>query len=275
MSDEQEGRDFIHEAKQGGWVPKDEFHGNEREWVDAQEFVERGEKINPLLRANNERLKKELEVKDQKHQEELEELRKTATEFKTFLKDSYEKKQSRLQKEIDELKVQRKVALKGQDFETVIEIEEQVEKLEEEKADASPPKAEVKKEEKKEQPEIKLDPRLKDWLEDNKWYGEDAEATDIATAVGVSIRRQFPNLTGVEFLDRLDAKLEERLPEYKKTREHKSPVEGARGGGGGGKGGKKTYDSLPADAKAACDRQIKQKLWKTREEYVEAYYADE
>src|SRR6266436_2695776 len=65
------------EASRDGWVPKDEFHGAESDWVDAATFVERGKAINPILRKNNERLMKEIN----KQKAEIEELRLTTKEF--------------------------------------------------------------------------------------------------------------------------------------------------------------------------------------------------
>jgi hypothetical protein len=52
---------IIREAREDGWRPKEEFNGREEDWIDAETFVRRGKEINPLLRKNNEKLKRELD----------------------------------------------------------------------------------------------------------------------------------------------------------------------------------------------------------------------
>ena len=39
------------EARSMGWVPKEEFRGPETQWRDANEFVERGRTMIPILNA--------------------------------------------------------------------------------------------------------------------------------------------------------------------------------------------------------------------------------
>src|SRR3990167_11082395 len=46
------------EARSMGWVPKEEFRGPESQWRDAEEFVERGHNVLPIV---NSLLKKERE----------------------------------------------------------------------------------------------------------------------------------------------------------------------------------------------------------------------
>ena len=59
-----EQRDYEAEAKEMGWVPQDQYHDDPTKWVDAKDFVERGEHILPILRANNKKIKKELSERE-------------------------------------------------------------------------------------------------------------------------------------------------------------------------------------------------------------------
>src|SRR5690606_35489735 len=52
--------DYEAQAKSMGWVPQDEWKGDPDKWTDAQEYVERGEQVLPILRANNRRLQDDL-----------------------------------------------------------------------------------------------------------------------------------------------------------------------------------------------------------------------
>jgi len=255
------------DARVFGWVPKEEFRGSEEAWVDAETFVKRGKEINPILRANNERLKKEMEAERQKHNKELAELKQAAEEFKQFQKDAFTRKQQQLETELSDLKNQRKEAIREGDADLVVELEDRIEDLKEEKSKKPEPVVATPSV----QEEVKIDPSLNEWLEGNKWFGQDVEATEVANALGVSLRKQFPNLTGVDFLNKLDEKLKQRVPElYGNQNQTRSAVEGSTTRSAPSSG-KKSYDNLPADAKAACDKFVKQGLFKSKQEYVELY----
>ena len=255
------------EAKRFGWVPKEEFRGNETDWVDADTFVKRGKEINPILRANNERLKKELDAERDKHNAEMKALKEAAEEFKQFQKDAFERKQKELSTELEVLKSQRKEAIREGDADLVVELEDRIEVVKEERANQKEPVIATPK---ANEP-VQIDPALSEWMENNKWFGPDTEATAIANGIGVAVSQQFPGLTGKAFLDKVDEKLRVRVPElYGNPNQSRNPVEGG-GARGTPSAGKKTYENLPAEAKAACDKFVKQGLFKSKQEYVDLY----
>ena len=266
---EQDNGGVEKEARVFGWVPKEEFRGSEESWVDAETFVKRGKEINPILRANNERLKKEMELERQKHSKELAEIKAAAEEFKQFQKEAYERKQAEAKAELETLKQQRKEAMREGDADRVVELEDRIEEVKEEQAKKPVEAAPVAQP----TPEATLDPALSDWIDRNKnWFGPDVEATEIANGVGAAVRKQFPHLVGKDFLAKLDERLQSRLPElYENPNQARSAVDSSstRGGPSGSK--KKSYDNLPAEAKAACDKFVKQGLFKSKQEYVDLY----
>ena len=256
-------------ARHFGWVSKEEFRGNEADWVDAETFEKRGKEINPILRANNDRLKKELEVTREKHDKEIAELRAATEEFKSFQKDSYERKQKQLQDELLSLKDQRKEAIREGDADLVVELEDRIEEVKDERS---------KKQEKGPEPvvnvqaePVKYDPSLTEWIDGNKWFGNDIEATEIVNGLGTSIRRQFPNLQGKEFLEKLDERIESVLPQLRGNPNQERASVDSSTTRGSSTTKKKGYDNLPADAKAACDKFVKQGLFKSKQEYVDLY----
>lgn len=253
------------DARHFGWVPKEEFRGDQDSWVDAETFVKRGKEINPILRSNNERLKKELQEATAKHDKELAELRAAAEEFKAFQKDSYERKQKQLQDELQALKLQRKEAMRENDVDLVEEIEDRIEAVKEEQS-FKPEVKELPKEEKT----VVLDPALSEWMSENKWFGTDVENTEIANVLGAAVRREFPNLTGKAFLDKLDERIDSRLPDVRGKKSGQRDTVDSSTTRGSSTTKKKSYENLPADAKAACDKYVKQKLM-TKEEYVAMY----
>jgi uncharacterized protein involved in exopolysaccharide biosynthesis len=55
-----EERNFEQEARQDGWRPQEEWNGDPEKWVDAETFVERGEKITGILKSKADRLEQRL-----------------------------------------------------------------------------------------------------------------------------------------------------------------------------------------------------------------------
>ena len=251
------------EARIFGWVPKDEFRGSDDDWVDADTFVKRGKEINPILRKNNELLMKKLDDKVR----EIDEIKTSVEEFKKFQKDAFDKKKAELETELATLKTQKKEAIAEGNGDLVVDLDDRIDELKEAQREA--------KEEAKAPPQsttVQTDPELSSWLDRNKWFGEDMEMTDVSNGLGASVRKQFPHLTGRAFLDKLDEKIVEYFPEKilgKKPRT--SAVDSTGNVRAGGGSGKKSYDTLPPEAKAACDRFIKQGWIKTKQEYVDNY----
>lgn len=255
------------QARAQGWVPKEEFRGNETDWIEAEVFVQRGKEINPILRKNNERITKELEATKR----QMEELKKTTEEFKVFQKEAFERKIQKYTEEIAELKDLKRKAVTEGDGDLVVELDDKIDELKAEQAKASTPKQEEKTTETV-SPEVQAD--IEAWITTNSWYKTDARMQTATDAIAASLKKQHPFLVGKEFLDKVDLELAEMFPPEKlgKKIRPRTPVEGASNGGASSKGSKSEYNSLPPEAKAACDKFVKQGIL-TREQYVADYYA--
>ncbi len=256
------------EARIFGWVPKEEFRGSDDDWVDAEVFVKRGKEINPILRKNNELLMKKLDEKAK----EIDSIKASVEEFKKFQKESFERKTAEYEISIAELKSKKREAIAEGNGDAVVDIDDQIDSLKEAQREA---KAEAKA--KAEVPptaqaSIPDDPELQSWLGRNQWFGPDTEMTDVANGLGASVRRQFPHLTGRDFLDKLDDKVKEYFPhKFTGNKSKGSAVDSSGSVRGSGSSGKKSYDNLPADAKQACDRFIKNGWIKSKQEYIDSY----
>ena len=259
--------DFESEARAQGWVGQEEFRGRESDWVDAETFVKRGREILPIVRKNNEKLLKEL----QEARKIAEEARETAKEFQKFQKEQYERKAKDLENQLSELRAARREAISSGDGERVDQIEEAQDALKQELHEA---KEAAKVQPKAPEPEAKPDTALQAWLDKNDWFGEDVRATGIANGLGEALRKANPTLVGQDFLDKLDAELAEVMPDKFGKKKVANPMDGA-GSSTTGRvpKSKQSYESLPGDAKAACDRFVKQGLM-TKEEYVKDYFAE-
>lgn len=251
--------EVIKEAERFGWVPKEKFRGSEDDWVDAETFVQRGREINPILKANNDRLKKEIDDLKSK----LEESTISVKEFKKFQEEAYARKEQTYKEQIESLKTAKKEAIELGDGGRVIEIDDQIDEIKEAQRQAK----EVVQESPK-KPEA--DPAFVAWMEENSWYTKDKRLTALADAIGEEVKRENPNLIGKDFLEEVVARVKEEMPhKFEDGRKRVSSVEGSSTARSVS-GKKRTYDNLPADAKVACDDFVKRGFI-TREEYVKAY----
>ena len=255
------------EARAQGWVGQEEFRGRETDWVDAETFVKRGREILPIVRKNNEKLLKEL----QEARKIAEEARETAKEFQKFQKEQYERKAKELEAQLSQLKVARREAISSGDGVRVDELEEAQDAIKEElQQTREAAKVEIKPIETPKQ----VDASLQAWLDKNDWFGQDVRTTGIANGLGEAIRRENPQLVGQAFLDKLDEELAATLPDKFGKKKTVNPMDGAGSSAAGRPSkGKQSYEQLPSDAKAACDRFVKQGLM-TKEEYVKDYFAE-
>ena len=255
------------EARAQGWVAKEEFRGSEDDWVDAETFVRRGKEIMPILRKNNEKLLKELgEAK-----KAAEEAREAAKEFREFQKQQFERKTKDLEVQLEQLKQAKREAITQGDGDRAIAIDDAMDDLKEQRIEAKEELKAAEAKTKEVQP-VTTDPVLNSWMEKNDWFGPDKRMTTVANALGIEIRREFPNLNGQPFLDKLDQELREAMPEKFGKRAVPNPMEGAPNGTArpSVSSGKKSYANLPPEAKAACDKFVKQGLM-TKEAYVAEY----
>jgi len=254
-----------HEAESQGWVPKDRFRGNESDWVDADTFVKRGREILPILRKNNENLMKDLNAT----KEQLRDFREAAEEFKKFQRESYERKASDYEKRIAEIKESRAQAISDGDGQKVNALDDALDLAKDELKEAKQAVKDVVSTPEIPETPASVDPNLQVWLDRNNWFGQDKRLTTVANGIGESLRLEFPGLKGQPFLDKLDEVLQEEFPDKfgKKKQSPSSRVESGSGRQSSSGGSAQSYDNLPPEAKAACDRFVKQKLM-TREAYV-------
>jgi len=262
-----EASQYEAEARAQGWVAQEEFRGSESDWVDAETFVRRGKEIMPILRKNNEKLLKELgEAK-----KAAEEAREAAKEFREFQKQQFERKTKDLEVQLEQLKQAKRDAITQGDGDRAIAIDDAMDDLKEQRLEA---KQDLKaaEEKAKEVPQVTTDPSLNEWMDKNDWFGKDTRLTGMANGLGVELRRENPALQGKAFLDKLDEELALMLPEKFGKKRIANPMDGAPSGTARPSinSGKKSYNNLPPDAKAACDKFVKQGLM-TKEAYVAEY----
>lgn len=254
------------EARLFGWVPQDEFRGDTTDWVDADTFVKRGKEINPILRKNNEILMKKFEDKVK----ELDAIKADVNEFKKFQREAFERKTVEMEAEIATLKSQKRAAIADGNGDLVVELDDRIDELKEAQREAKAESVTKQQQAAEASTNTVMDPEISAWMERNTWFGQDQELTEMSNALGASVRRQFPHLTGRDFLNKIDEKLAEHFPD-KFIKKHKTNPVDSSGNVRSGGTTKKSYENLPQDAKDACDRYIKNGWIKSKQEYIDNY----
>lgn len=240
-----------------GWVPQEEFKGDKMQWRDAETFLRVGEEHKGILRENVNKLQNEV----QRLRQELEDKDRTMQEFAAF-KNNAETRA--LERTKGELERQLAEAIKNGDGEQATKLLADRDKL------VAAGQQFVARQQPQQQQAP--DPSFQPWAQENPWYGTDRDLTAYADKMGRFLRNVEGDRTvGQEFLNKIRDEVKARFPSKFQQQRVQSPDSGGGGGEQRSAGGKSYYD-LPSDAKAACDKFVKQGLMK-REDYVKDYFS--
>jgi hypothetical protein len=269
------------EAEAMGWIPPARFRGDVDRFVDAEEYIKRGETVLPIVKEQNRRL----------HSEVAELRTKSATQESALaaatkaIEEIEERHSVETAKAVEaakrQLKAQLAQASEAGDHDAVAEITSRMVDLKaaDDKAKAEKPAAAVvvTKPETYEAP-----PELKAWNARNEWFGTNKRKTALALAIAQELRDGGETSVGEIFFDKIAVEVNKELG-IAEPRGDK--VEGGRNGSGddarsGARGGK-GFANLPPEAKQACDADSKkfvgegkryktQQEWRTR--YAELYF---
>ena len=275
MSEDGDTPEALHEAavekaKQLHWVPKEDYTGDPAKWRDAEEFLEFGERVLPIVQENNKRLMADnIALKN--------EIAAIRAEVAKFAKVHEQTEKQAYAKAIEDLRVQRKEALAEGDYDRAEEVTEKIETT----------KAAAVQEVKRAPPAnealiAEVQKVFDDWGKENQWAIEGSESYSLemeAYAKGIGdamVKKQGLNASGENFrpfLEQVTKKVKERFPEKfgNQKRREAASVESDGGAGDATPASKRTYANLPKEMKESCDFLIKTGTFKTREEYLAKY----
>lgn len=287
-------QEIVAKAKGLGWVPKAEWKGPANAWTDAEEYVQRGEQILPILRANNRKSEQQI-VNLQTELQKAQKLIKAQNESLTVLTQMNTKanRDTAKEKRRELLRAQAQ-ARKDDNTDLEIQIGEQIEEAtatiaaaeaELETPVVSKPGKAATDDDAGANPMI--DPDFIAWQAENQWFGPDEVKTAAASAAGRVLRKAGDTSKGRAFLDKVTVEVNKIFEPHRRS--GPSKVEGGGngrgsgdGGDGGGSGGH-TFNDLPRDAKEVCERQTtamvgEGRAFKTKADwkkyYVEQYKWD-
>ena len=240
------------EARDQGWLPQDEYKGNPEQWRDATEFVEFGRKMNPILRKNNEELKKELA-----EQRAMMEGYKGSVDALIALKAKESKAQYDAQ--LNFVKSQMREARNQGDHAVADQLEDELENMQQQ-----PPEQIVPAQQEPAHAFSKDD--LAGWAKENQWFATDPQLQKLADSFAIKMWSENKQVTGRAFLDAVTAEVKDIVP-HKFTRRTNTTVESGNHGATASVPG---YERLPQEAKDLCDDFVQRKLG-SRAEYIKLY----
>ena len=220
-----EERDYEAEASKDGWAPEESWKGDPSKWKTAQKFVEDGENINGILKSRLDR--QDLRITQ---------LTETNKSFAAMSKKALAREKSEVERLVTELKATRKQAITDGDGDTFEKADADIEALR-----ATAPVEE----------EQGMSPNAQQWIADNTWYGTNQTFSIQADGIADSLRRAGYDPDSEGYFAELTKQVHEAFPnEFKNTNRDRAGSTEAGGERGKGDSGKKTFDDLPADAKA-------------------------
>lgn len=243
--------DYEVEARKMGWTPKDEFKGDPNHHIDAETFYTRAVEFMPIAKATIKKLSNKID--------QMEREQKKASEF--FSK-AEERAYSRA---LADIRTKQEDAVASGDLDAFRAADKEADDLRKEMGKpAGTPEVDEKE----------RAASFGEWMEANPWYVmneklaayTDAQAQIISTQKGGAIldRADLDALA-----DKVKAKFPDAFDEGEPPKQKRSPVEG--GGQRPAPRGGKTFADLPPEARAICDKWVKNKTIASREDYVKNY----
>ena len=235
-----EERDFEAEAKEQGWKPEGP--------LDAQAFVEKGEKIAGILKS---RVDKQDSV--------IKQLQDSNKQFGKYQSELLAKEKQKSADLLKQLEAKRAVAINDGDGQEFTRLDNEIVGVRKE-LDAPDP--------------IAVDANAwnqmaQSWATENSWYSSNNKLNVYADGLGERLQAQ--GWTGQAYFDELTRSVKSTFPEEFENK-NKSKANGVESGGPQEVKNKEehSYDNLDKEAKAACDQFVTDGLT-TVEEYVKNY----
>lgn len=255
---EQTTRDFEAEAREIGWVPEAEFKGPKEKWKPAQQFVEDGEKILPIVRSQLKRAQEELAKKDVEFTKRLERMERMSN-------TSMERLKAQHKAELDRIQTEKLAAVEAGDTAEYKRLDKQEKQLSEvkfdepEAADADPQTVQT------------------EWVEKNAWYVTDFDKADEATRYSQWLAQKNPKITLKDNLEQTEAHMRKKYPElFGGTKKPAANGHAAVDPGGDfpGAGRKEGPGAkLPPEARAQAEKDVKAGLYKSVDEWARVYHS--
>jgi hypothetical protein len=291
-------------ARNMGWRPRDQFRGEPDRWLPAAEFVERGERLLPLLQERNRAADRQItDLRNQVSQQ--------GETLNQMLASTRKAEQVGYRRAMQELHQQRSRAVEAGDTAAFQAVEQAMRELGPPPPEPPPPPPDRGQG----QPQANADPVIQAWVRNNNWFTTDPVANVAMIAAMQQAERASPHGSVEDHLVEAEAHIRRRFPEHfprarvtngsgngtertvrqplhvqEEAEEEEEPVAQpvrrqaaavARSSEGAParRPGPRSFEAMPADVRAQYDRQKRMLEGKgeplTREEFASYYWEGE
>ena len=228
-------------AMKMGWVPKDEFKGDPNNWRPAEEFVERGENMIPIIRKNLSKAEQRAKAAEDKANAALEHMK--------LLRNKLH------EREVANIEKAKREAVANGDTDTYDRLSSETPDLPEFKEEEIPKGQKI----------------MEEWLPDNPWYGQDYEKTAEADKYGEFLARTRPDLVGTrDYLEEVAKHISEKFSNQNRKRpaavDSGTPKASTTAGS--------LFSKLDNEAKATFNMMVTRGIFSNTKEDKESYAKD-
>lgn len=250
-------------AREQGWTPREQFRGDPGDWIDADEYVKRGDPR--YLRKQLGQTEKQLRKLEQQRATD-----QTAFDQRLAKMESLNKVQRR--KMYAEIEGARRAAVEVGDtaeYDRQNQMEQQLYEAEQEAGKTTA----------KEEPTAaeKPHPDVEKWVSENPWFTKSKMLNKVAEGYHLQLLEDEPGLTISENLAKTRAEVIKRYPEKfsrtpaKTNGNGHSAVESGQRNGATSKG--KGFTDIPAEERRVMEGHIKEGLYKDKADAATAYWS--
>ena len=250
------------QARDAGWLPKEEYRGREERWKPASEYLDMTEHVMPLIKKERDTLKRELNAEREARLRLDAEVKDQRILLKTLEDESTGNTLAQAEGRLTTARAELRQAITNNDVEAQAALTEEVATL---NLELKGMKAEAEKEpeERKEAPRRPVvspenERAFNEWIVQNAWYKNPkfaaAASVTAAEIVTESLDAGDQPPGGRALLDEVTKRMDKEFNVSRRPAGDK--VLQPRGGVVHGVNGSR-YSELPADAKAECDKQAK------------------
>jgi len=229
------------QAMDKGWRPKEQYEGDPDQWVDAGEFMRRGELLDRI--SSQSRQLRQMEEKVGKFE-------------KTFISMAEQQQQlaeQKYQEAYENLKNKKVEALDAMDNKAVVEVEEKMKQLEQTRAEATQ-EPDTNSQESNTQQAPQVDPIVDEWTKRNTWYTQDVIMQGAADAIAAQYVQQNPGseTDATAVLNYVESRMKQEFPGKFGTQHRPSATTEPSNTGRtvSSKGGKYTMKDVPDHLKS-------------------------
>lgn len=230
-------------ARQQGWKPFEEWDGDPDEWVGPETFIVRGEFFD-----KQRNLQKQLKEQQEVIRQQAEMARKLAE------KESEDK--------VKELRSQKALAYENEDWDKVVEIDEQIKSAQDEAKQVSEQAVE---------PQGNTNPEFEEWVNrpENSWYKNNKALRAAADAMAVEYARNNPQADFQEVADVVTKQMAEEFPDKFNKRPKNTRVNEPSMNGNSAARKKASVNKLTEQQKKIGQKFVRQGAVKNLQEYAE------